>query len=190
MVGTSSLRRQAQLLHHRPDLKIVSLRGNVDTRLRKLDEGMYEAIVLAAAGLKRLGLAHRISHYLEPSVMLPAIGQGALGIETRRGDERVLAFLAGLHHPATAVAVAAERAFLTRMDGGCQVPLAAHCTLSDNSLLLTGMVADPNGGRFFLETQTGILEEAETAGDTLASRLLDQGGDRILAELYADRETD
>ncbi|MBV5317991.1 MAG: hydroxymethylbilane synthase, partial [Desulfobulbaceae bacterium] len=140
-VGTSSLRRRSQLAARRPDLNIADLRGNIDTRLRKLDEGIFDAIILAGAGLNRLGLQQRITVLLDPAQMLPAISQGALGIELRRDDTELFAGLQFLHHPQTAVAVAAERAFLLRLEGGCQVPIGAYATLSETTIHLTGLIA-------------------------------------------------
>jgi hydroxymethylbilane synthase len=182
-IGTSALRRQAQLLHRRPDLVIVSLRGNVETRLRKMEEERLDGIVLAAAGLKRLELAGRISEYLPTDLSLPAIGQGALGLECREDDTRTRDLIAPLHHPATAVAVTAERAFLRRLEGGCQVPLAAHAALADKTLNLTGLVAEPDGSRLLKETLTVSSSQAEGVGRQLAETLLERGADRILAAL-------
>lgn len=182
-IGTSALRRQAQLLHRRPDLTIVSLRGNVETRLRKMDEEGLDGIVLAAAGLKRLGLAERISAYLPTDMSLPAIGQGALGLECRQGDERTLALIAPLHHADTAVAVTAERAFLRRLNGGCQVPLAAHAVVTGDRVNLVGLVAEVDGRRLLKDTFDAPVSEAEVAGRQLAESLLSQGADSILAAL-------
>ncbi len=183
-VGTSSLRRQAQLLRLRPDLEILSLRGNLDTRLRKLDEENLDAIVLAAAGLKRMNLSGRASQFLEPEVMLPAIAQGALGIEARRDDREVLDLLSFIHHEPTAVCIDAERAFLITMEGGCQVPLAALARLEGGQVRLTGMVSDVQGKRCFLDTVTVPAEQAGQAGRDLARDLLGRGGAEVLAEVY------
>lgn len=182
-IGTSALRRQAQLLHRRPDLTIVSLRGNVETRLRKMDEEQLDGIVLAAAGLKRLQLADRIAEYLDPELSLPAIGQGALGLECRQGDSRTLNLIAPLHHAETAVAVIAERAFLRRLNGGCQVPLAAHAVVKGDRVDLIGLVAEVDGSRLLKDTLSAPLAEAEAAGRQLAESLLSQGADSILAAL-------
>jgi hydroxymethylbilane synthase len=182
-IGTSALRRQAQLLAQRPDLTIVSLRGNVETRLRKMDEEQLDGIVLAAAGLKRLELAERISEYLPTDLSLPAIGQGALGLECRQGDDRTLALIAPLHHADTAVAVAAERAFLRRLNGGCQVPLAAHATVVGDRVNMVGLVAEVDGSRLLKDTLVAPVLEAEAAGRQLAESLLSQGADSILAAL-------
>lgn len=182
-IGTSALRRQAQLLHRRSDLSIVSLRGNVETRLRKMEEEGLDGIVLAAAGLKRLELAQRIAEYLPIDLSLPAIGQGALGLQCREGDESTLGLITPLHHADTAVAVTAERAFLRRLNGGCQVPLAAHATVVEKMLTLVGLVAEVDGRSLLKETLTAPVSQAESAGCQLAETLLARGADRILAAL-------
>ena len=181
-VGTSSLRRQALLLHVNPGLHMETLRGNVDTRLRKQQEGVVDAIVLAAAGLKRLGLTPDHSCVLDEQEFLPAIGQGALGIETRVNDETVT-IVQPLHHQATAVAVSAERAFLRRMGGSCRTPLAAKGTVLSNTILLRALVASPDGRRLIRGEHEGPIDMAEQVGATLAERLLAQGGKEILEEL-------
>jgi hydroxymethylbilane synthase len=183
-VGTASLRRQAQLLNARPDLHIEMLRGNLDTRLRKLREGQFDAIVLAAAGLRRLAWGHEITEYLDPAVSLPAIGQGALGIEGRSDDHFVRSILSRLNDPATAAPVAAERAFLHRLEGGCQVPIAAHARLSGESLSLEGLVASVDGKTVLRDRVQGPSREAGALGVQLAERLLARGGDKILREIY------
>lgn len=183
-VGTSSLRRQAQLLHHRPDLKIGMLRGNLDTRLRKLRGGEFDAIVLAAAGLKRMGWAEQITEYLPPEVSLPAIGQGALGLEGRRDDGFVRAIVSALEHPSTREAVTAERALLDKLEGGCQVPIAAHATLSGKRLHLDGLVASVDGRRLVRDSVEGSATDARELGTRLAEQLLRQGGESILNEIY------
>mgnify|MGYP001221117433 FL=1 len=183
-VGTASLRRQAQLLHARPDLKITMLRGNLDTRLRKLKEGQFDAIILAAAGLHRLGWAQTITEYLSPILSLPAIGQGALGIEGRANDDFVRSILLRLNDQATHTTVTAERAFLHRLEGGCQVPIAAHATLFDNDLVLEGLVASVDGKTVIRDQITGTHQEAYSLGVQLADRLLSRGGDKILREIY------
>jgi hydroxymethylbilane synthase len=183
-VGTASLRRQAQLLHARPDLKITMLRGNLDTRLRKLKEGQFDAIILAAAGLHRLGWAQTITEYLSPILSLPAIGQGALGIEGRANDDFVRSILLRLNDQATHTTVTAERAFLYRLEGGCQVPIAAHATLFDNDLVLEGLVASVDGKTVIRDQITGTHQEAYSLGVQLADRLLSRGGDKILREIY------
>ena len=183
-VGTSSLRRKSQLAAVRPDLAILDLRGNVDTRLRKLDEGQYEAIILAGAGLNRLGLQGRITAELDPTLMLPAIGQGALGIELRRDDTQLLADLQFLHDPRTATAVAAERAFLLRLEGGCQVPIGAHAVVDGETVRLTGLIASVDGRQLLRDTLTAPPAEAPALGTRLAERLLARGGKAILDAVY------
>ncbi|MFZ5876259.1 MAG: hydroxymethylbilane synthase [Nitrospirota bacterium] len=188
VIGTSSLRRQAQLLAHRPDLTIVSLRGNLDTRLRKVTDGAMDAIVLAAAGLRRLGWADRITEVLPPAVCLPAIGQGALGIECRREDARVNALARALDDPDTRACVDAERAFLTRLEGGCQVPIAAHAALDGDRLTLDGLIAGVRGERVLRESMTGARQDGPRLGRELAERLLTRGGEAILREVYAESD--
>ena len=183
-VGTSSLRRQAQLLHRRPDLKIEMLRGNLDTRLRKLREGQFEAIVLAAAGLKRMGWDGQITECLAHEVSLPAIGQGALGLEGRRDDLFLREVVAALEHPPTRAAVTAERALLDRLEGGCQVPIAAHATLAGDRLRLEGLVASVDGRRIVQDRTEGPVAEAREIGLRLGEQLLRQGGEAILNEIY------
>ena len=185
-VGTSSLRRQSQLAEQRPDLVIKSLRGNVNTRLRKLDEGEYDAIILAAAGLIRLGFQERITAFIAPEQSLPAIGQGAVGIECRSDDERVNKLIAPLHHQDTASCVLAERAMNQRLNGGCQVPIAGYAMLENGELWLRGLVGEPDGSRIIRGEVDGKPEEAEAMGEGLAERLLEWGADRILEALYAD----
>ena len=183
-VGTSSLRRKSQLAAVRPDLAILDLRGNLDTRLRKLDEGQYDAIILAGAGLNRLGLQGRITVELDPAVMLPAIGQGALGIELRRDDAELLEQLQFLHDPRTATAVAAERAFLLRLEGGCQVPIGAHAEVDGATVRLTGLIASVDGSQLLRDTLTAPAAEAAALGTRLAETLLARGGKAILDAVY------
>jgi hydroxymethylbilane synthase len=183
-VGTSSLRRATQLLHLRGDLKIETLRGNLDTRLRKLETQGFHAVVVAAAGMKRMGLSHLITQYLEPELMLPAVGQGALGIETRTEDPPTKELVAGLAHAPTMVAVRAERAFLRRLQGGCEVPLGGYATLEGARLALTGMVADLEGRRVIRRFLQGEARQAEEIGESLADMVLAAGGAEILAEIY------
>lgn len=183
-VGTSSLRRQAQLLQARPDLSIDMLRGNLDTRLKKLREGRFDAIVLAAAGLRRLGWEHEITEYLEPDISLPAIGQGALGIEGRRDDLFVRSLLSSLEHAPTRTAVSAERALLHRLQGGCQVPIAAHGTFAGSDVLLEGLVASVDGKEIIRDRVRGTTADPESMGILLAEKLLARGGDRILQAIY------
>lgn len=180
IIGTSSLRRQAQLRRARPDLVIEPVRGNVDTRIRKLDEGSFDAIVLAAAGLHRLGYAHRITEHLSAEFMLPAVGQGALAIEIRADDAVVNEIVNSLDHEATRLACRAERAFLKGLGGGCLVPIAAHATIEAGTMLLTGLVASPDGAEALLDRQTGPSSDAEAIGQRLADELLSRGADRIL----------
>ena len=183
-VGTSSLRRQAQLMHVRPDFVIHQLRGNVDTRLRKLKEGQYDAIILAAAGVKRLGLAENVTEYIDPVVSLPAIGQGALGIECRVDDRELNDMIAFFNHADTRVCVTGERALLRRLEGGCQVPIACYGEMKDGSLHLAGLVASVDGKRIIKESITGAPGQAEKLGVTLAETLLSRGADVILREVY------
>lgn len=186
-VGTSSLRRRAQLAALRPDLEIVDLRGNLDTRLRKLDEGQFQAIILAAAGLNRLGMSSRATGYFEAKEMLPAVGQGALGIELRKDDAELLAGLAFLNDTDTSVAVKAERAFLYRLEGGCQVPIGAFAEVNGGQVVLTGLVASVDGQVVLKDSITGPGEEARELGTMLANKLLDLGGREILAEVYGQQ---
>jgi hydroxymethylbilane synthase len=183
-VGTSSLRRQALLLHVNPGLRVEMLRGNVETRLRKQHEGVVDATVLAAAGLKRLGLTPEHSRVLDEQVFLPAIGQGALGIETRVNDEAI-PLVRPLHHRATAVAVSAERAFLGRMGGSCRTPLAAKGRTLNGTVHLAALVASPDGRRVIRGEHAGPIDMAGQVGAILAERLLTQGGKEILEELRA-----
>ncbi|HJZ86248.1 MAG TPA: hydroxymethylbilane synthase [Polyangia bacterium] len=190
LVGTSSLRRICQLRARRPDLRIEMLRGNVDTRLRRLDEGRFDAIVLAAAGLARLGHTARVTEYLAPEVSLPAIGQGALAIEVRAGDAEVEPLVRRLDHEPSARAVAAERAFLTRLGGSCQTPLAAYATWDAGTLALDGMVGRTDGTEIVRDHIGGAAWSAEDLGRTLAERLLERGAARILADLAAAAAAD
>jgi hydroxymethylbilane synthase len=183
-VGTSSLRRAAQILNLRPDLEIHNLRGNLDTRLRKLQEGRYDAIILAAAGMHRMGWHDRITVYLNPAEFLPAIGQGALGIEVRSDDDEVRGLLAPLHDPDTAVAVQAERSFLKRLEGGCQVPIAGYARVLGEQVELTGLVASLDGKKIYRRTRSSAKEEAESLGRGLAQELLDAGAADVLEEVY------
>jgi hydroxymethylbilane synthase len=182
-VGTSSLRRQCQLAARRPDLRIEPLRGNVNTRLAKLDDGVYDAIILAAAGLIRLGFSERIRAILPPEESLPAIGQGAIGIECRSDDERVNALVAPLHHQTTAERVLAERAMNARLDGGCQVPIAGHALHQDGQLYLRGLVGTPDGLRILRAEDRAAPDQAEAMGRRVAEALLAQGADEILSAL-------
>jgi hydroxymethylbilane synthase len=184
-IGTSSLRRRAQLLSYRPDFHIIPLRGNVDTRVRKLDTMGLDAIVLAAAGVKRMKMGRRISQFISPEVCLPAIGQGALGIETRIADDEINEYLSIIDHEATHLSIMAERAFLRRLEGGCQVPIGAWGSVSDQDMLtLKGFVGDLDGRKLVkggIEGETGKVQEL---GMALAENLLSRGADEILRELY------
>lgn len=183
-VGTSSLRRQAQLLHVRPDLKIAMLRGNVDTRLRKVREGHFDAIILAASGLKRLGWDQEVTEYLSVDVSLPAIGQGSLGLEGRKDDTLVRDLVAQFEHRPTRIAVTAERALLAALEGGCQVPIAGYATLQGDTLTLDGLVASLDGKRYIRQVVSGHAGEAESIGARVAEQLLDGGAQPILQEIY------
>lgn len=180
LIGTSSLRRQAQLRAVRPDLVIEPIRGNVDTRLRKLDEGQYDAIVLAAAGLHRLGHADRITEHFSEDLMLPAVGQGALAIETREDDAATAEIIHELNHEATRLACIAERAFLKGLGGGCLVPIAAHATIQGDVMTLSGLVASPDGSKIVRGKQSSSLHDAELIGEQLADELLEKGANGIL----------
>lgn len=182
-VGTSSLRRESQLRHARPDLRIEALRGNVNTRLAKLDAGNYDAIILAAAGLKRLGFHSRIRSLLDPAHFLPAIAQGALGIEFRSSRPEVAAWLAPFVREGTTATVAAERAMGRALTASCDVPLGGHATVSNGRLRLEGFVAMPDGSRMLRDASEGPIADAESIGLGLAQRLLDAGADQILAHL-------
>ena len=183
-VGTSSLRRSCQLLSKRPDLKIVQLRGNLETRFRKLDEGQFDAMILATAGVKRLGWQQRITEVIEPQLSLPAIGQGAVGIECRINDEYINQLIAPLNHKETSICVRAERALLKRLQGGCQVPIAAYATIKDGRLIMDGLVGSVTGDRIIKEHLEGTIEDAEKIGTTLGEKMLSKGADKILAEVY------
>ncbi|MCS2151124.1 MULTISPECIES: hydroxymethylbilane synthase [Scandinavium] len=184
VVGTSSLRRQCQLAADRPDLVIRSLRGNVGTRLGKLDNGDYDAIILAVAGLKRLGLEDRIREALSPEQSLPAVGQGAVGIECRLDDPHTRTLLAPLNHADTAVRVCAERAMNTRLEGGCQVPIGSYAELSHGEIWLRALVGAPDGSRMVRGERRGPAEDAKELGISLAEELLNNGAREILAEVY------
>jgi hydroxymethylbilane synthase len=183
IVGTSSLRRLAQLKHLRTDLGIKDLRGNVDTRLRKLDAGDYEAVILAAAGLRRLGLAERISAPIPTAEMLPAVGQGALAIETRIDDSVALQLLAPLEHTPTRLACTAERSLLRSLGGGCQLPIAAHAVVEENQLRMEGLVAGLSGDVVIRDALEGLATKASELGETLGRRLLKRGADSLLSGL-------
>lgn len=180
IVGTSSVRRSAQLRHARPDLSIEELRGNLDTRIRKLDEGQYDAIVLAAAGLNRLGWADRITELLSRDVCVPAAGQGALALETRSGDTETLRLVESIHDPLSADAIAAERAFLAALGGGCSVPAGAHAVILGERISLVAMIAAPDGSHVLRTEDSDVRANAAELGRRVAHRLLDDGGHDLL----------
>ncbi len=183
-VGTCSLRRQSQIRERRPDLQIFDLRGNVNSRLQKLDDGQYDAIILACAGLKRLGFAARIRDAMPAEQSLPAVGQGAVGIECRLDDTRTLALLEPLRHADTTTRVLAERAMNNRLEGGCQVPIAGYAELTNDQIWLRGLVGEPDGSRLVRAEVRGPREQAETLGRQLAEELLAKGAADILHRLY------
>lgn len=183
-VGTSSLRRQTQLLGIRPDLSVGQLRGNLDTRIRKMEEGQYDAIILAAAGLRRLGWDGKIRQYLPAEMSIPAIGQGALGIEIRSGDAGTREAVSFLDDRETSIAVRAERGFLKRLEGGCQVPIAAFGRVEGNEVRLVGLVGRPDGSEILRAGRSGPVSDAEGLGAALAEELLSRGGKEILDEVY------
>lgn len=182
-IGTSSLRRQSQLLHLRPDIAIVPIRGNVETRIKKIETEGLDGVILAAAGLKRLRFEHKVTEFFEPEVMLPAIGQGALAIEIRDDDDAAKELIGFLDHEKTRIGVTAERSFLRTLEGGCQVPIAAWARVDGESIHLIGMVADVDGGSLIRDTIDGTLDQAEALGGLLAERLLEQGARAILDKL-------
>lgn len=183
-VGTSSLRRKCQILKQRPDLEIIDLRGNVGTRLSKLDAGLYDAIILASAGLKRLCLADRIRHTLQLEISLPAVGQGALGLECRAADQAVLDLILPLLHDETDICVRAERAFNAYLEGGCQVPIAGYASLSQGQLHIEGRVGSVDGATLLKVELKGTPEQAEQLGEILAQKLLEQGAGDLLKAFY------
>ena len=183
IVGTSSLRRQCQLRSHFPHLIIKDLRGNVGTRLNKLDDGQYDAIILASVGLKRLSLEHRITQYIDTDLMLPAVGQGAIGIESRTDDKQILDIISVLDDKESRACIQAERAMNNALQGGCQVPIAGYCRLNNDELMLQGLVGRVDGSKIIKQQITGFINEAESLGEKLAKQLLNQGADLILTEL-------
>ena len=185
-VGTSSLRRQSQLSERRPDLVIKPLRGNVNTRLAKLDAGEFDAIILASAGLIRLEFSERIASFISAEQSLPAIGQGAVGIECRIGDARINALLKPLHHEDTAICVRAERAMNHRLNGGCQVPIAGYAELQDGKIHIRGLVGEPDGSHILRAEAQGDAAETEQLGTQVADELLSNGADHILKALYGE----
>jgi hydroxymethylbilane synthase len=184
VIGTSSLRRAAQMLQMRSDFNIANLRGNLETRLRKLEEGQYDAIILAVAGLRRMGWQDRITMHLDPSRFIPAIGQGAIGIEVRSADERIARILAPLNHPDSATAVRAERSLLTELEGGCQVPIGGHARIAGGKIELLGLVASLDGKQVFRVVKTAPRENAVELGKQVAAQLLDAGAKKILEDVY------
>jgi len=184
-IGTSSLRRQCQIAERLPNAEILSLRGNVNTRLAKLDAGEYDAIILAAAGLKRLDLSERIAQALPPEVSLPAIGQGAVGIECRVDDEELNALLAPLYDEESTIRIQAERAMNARLNGGCQVPIAGFAELKEGKLFMRGLVGSPDGSVMYRVEKTGEIEDAEAIGEALANELLANGAGEILSALHS-----
>ena len=185
-IGTCSLRRQAQIRNKYPTLEVLNLRGNVNSRLRKLDAGEFDAIILAAAGLKRLGMADRIRHTIRPEVSLPAVGQGAVGIESRRDNDAVNALLGPLDHPATRCCVEAERAMNEQLDGGCQVPIGAFAQIVDDRLILTGLVGSVDGKTVVRTRVEGAPDEPAALGRQAADELIDLGARDILREVFTE----
>lgn len=183
-VGTSSLRRQCQLRAIRPDLEVLDVRGNVNTRLQKLDDGLYDAVILAVAGLRRLGLEGRIGGIIDVDMSLPAVGQGAVGIECRVDDARVNRLIAPLNDVSTSICVRAERALNERLEGGCQVPIAGYAVIRENSLWLRGLVGRPDGSEIIRGERSGGRQEAESIGMLLADDLLERGAGAILSEVH------
>lgn len=187
IVGTCSLRRQCQLLEYRPDLIIKELRGNVGTRLGKLDDGQYDAIVLAAAGLKRLKMEGRIRSFIEPEQSLPAVGQGVVGIECRLNDKRLIELLEPLNDKDTADRILCERAMNLTLEGGCQVPIGSYSLLDGDTIWLRALVGEPDGSKIIRGEISGFRKDAEALGVTLANKLLDDGAREILSKLYAEQ---
>lgn len=188
VVGTCSLRRQCQLKESRPDLVVKELRGNVNTRLAKLDAGEYDAIILASAGLKRLEMEERIKSFIEPEQSLPAVGQGAVGIECRLDDERLIKLLEPLNHKDTADRVRCERAMNIRLEGGCQVPIGSYSILEGDEIWLRALVGEPDGSKVVRGEMRGHRDDAEKMGVQLAEQLLDEGAKEILDKLYSEHE--
>ncbi|WP_373533778.1 hydroxymethylbilane synthase [Microcoleus sp.] len=186
VIGTSSLRRLAQLRHHFPHFEFKDIRGNLNTRLAKLDDGGYDAIILAVAGLERLGMGDRVHQIIPAEISLHAVGQGALGIECRAGDTEIMAVIKALEHTETAQRCYAERAFLRELEGGCQVPIGVNTKIENGQLTLTGMVSSLDGQRFVKDTVSGAAETAEMLGIDLAHRLREQGASEILEEIFIE----
>jgi len=184
VVGTSSLRRTVQIRMLRPDLKVETLRGNLDTRLRKVKEGLFDAVILAAAGIHRMGWHEVITEYLDPQEFLPAVGQGALGIEIREDDREIAELVSKIHDKTTAFSVTAERSFLRELEGGCQVPVGCHCFVENGTVRLVGMIASLDGATVVRDEIKGRLDEAEMLGRKLAQELRRKGGEEILKSIY------
>lgn len=185
-VGTSSLRRRSQLLALRPDVEIVDVRGNLDTRMRKAEDGEVDAVILASAGITRMGWADRITHYIDPGQMVPAVGQGAIGVEIREDDEFMQEVCARLTDPATLTCVTAERVVMRRLEGGCQVPIGAYCRVTDESaLVMDAFVGSVDGVTLIRHTLEGSTAEPVMLGEAMVDRLLDMGADAVLAEVRA-----
>lgn len=187
-IATSSLRRQAQLRHYNKSWNFVDLRGNLDTRLRKMDQGLFDAMILAAAGLERLGFTNVISERLDTTILLPAVGQGSIGIETRVDDEETNALVQSLNDKNSFLGITAERAFLRRLEGGCQVPIGAYGRIVNGQLVFSGLIASLDGSELLRDEIKGSPEDAEAIGVELAEKLLARGGDQILAEIRAQSE--
>lgn len=183
VIGTSSLRRKAQLLKYRPDFSFTDVRGNLDTRLRKMDSGQFDGMILAAAGIKRMGWAERIAEIISPDISLPAVGQGAIGIEVRKDDSRIRDLVGKLNNEETHICVTAERALMKRLEGGCQVPVGAIARIENGKLTLSAMVASLDGKEFIKDTIFGSPSDAELLGTQLADNLLAEGARKILAEI-------
>lgn len=184
VVGTSSLRRMVQIKRLRPDIRVETLRGNLDTRLRKVQEGLFDAVILAAAGIHRMGWHDVITEYLDPEEFLPAVGQGALGIEIREDDQAIYDLVSRLHHEPTSLAIRAERSFLKELEGGCQVPIGCHCFVEDGMIRLVGMIASLDGSLVVRDEIIGKPEDAELTGKELAKRLKNSGAEEILRSIY------
>ena len=184
-MGTSSLRRASQIRHLRPDVQTLSIRGNLDTRIRKLENGEYDAIILAAAGLIRLGMGSKITQYLDDQQMLPAVGQGALCIESRQGDSKIDALLQTIDDRNTRIPVESERAFLKQLEGSCHIPVACFGTIDGETITLTGLVASEDGGEIIRERITGTADDAQKMGIELANTLLNRGAKEILERIVS-----
>ena len=186
LIGTSSLRRQAQIKNLRPDLNVSVLRGNIETRIRKIQSGEYDAGIMALAGIKRLGLEYVISEVFPTSQILPAVGQGALGLETRCNDTKTIETIQQIHHEETALCIEAERAFLKTTEGNCQVPIAGYCQLIQNQLVMNALIGQPDGRNLFQKQKNANLESAKQLGQNIAKDLLEAGGKEILDSLKKD----